>query len=40
MRLYNGSAVDAAVATSLCTGVTDIQACGIGGGLFMTIYDT
>lgn len=35
----NGSAVDAAIATMLCDGVTCLQNMGIGGGFFMTVYD-
>lgn len=36
----NGSAVDAGVVVVLCLGVVSPQSSGLGGGLFMTIYDS
>ncbi|XP_039292330.1 glutathione hydrolase 1 proenzyme [Nilaparvata lugens] len=36
--LKNGNAVEAAIATLLCDGVTCMQSMGIGGGFLMTIY--
>ncbi|XP_075221199.1 scoloptoxin SSD14-like isoform X2 [Lycorma delicatula] len=37
--LKNGSAVEAAITTALCDGVTCMQYMGIGGGFLMTIYE-
>ena len=34
----NGSAVDAAITTVLCLGISLMQSTGIGGGGHMTIY--
>ncbi|XP_067653668.1 glutathione hydrolase 1 proenzyme-like [Haliotis asinina] len=34
-----GSAVDAAIATALCSCVLNAQSCGLGGGFFMTVYN-
>jgi gamma-glutamyltranspeptidase len=34
----DGSAVDAAIATGLCNGISHSQSSGIGGGHFMVIY--
>jgi len=33
-----GSAVDSAVATLFCTGLFNMESCGIGGGGFMNVY--
>jgi gamma-glutamyltranspeptidase len=37
--LKNGSAVEAAITTSLCAGLYHPHSCGIGGGFFMVVYD-
>lgn len=34
-----GSAVDAAIATLLCDGVTCLHNMGLGGGFLMTVYE-
>jgi len=34
-----GNAVDATITTALCSGVQNMQSCGIGGGSFMLIHD-
>ena len=33
-----GFAVDAAIATQICTGIVHCHSMGIGGGFFMTVY--
>lgn len=38
LQKLNGSAADAAVATVFCEGIAVSQSCGLGGGLFLTIY--
>ena len=35
----NGSAADAAIATTFCTGVANPFSCGIGGGGFMVFFE-
>ncbi|KAK6348388.1 hypothetical protein TWF718_006185 [Orbilia javanica] len=37
LKLKNGTAVDAAIATALCIGVVNMYSSGIGGGGFMVI---
>ena len=34
-----GNAIDAAIATLVCVGVTNPQSSGLGGGMLMTIYN-
>ena len=39
MLRKNGSAVDSAIATTLCLCVVQLHSTGIGGGGFMVVYE-
>ena len=40
MAKKRGSATDAAIAGMICVGIINLHSTGVGGGHFMTIYDT
>ncbi|CAK5118083.1 unnamed protein product [Meloidogyne enterolobii] len=40
IMMEGGNSVDAMIASFLCIGVINPQSSGLGGGFFMTIYNT